>query len=96
MFRFVAILSGIHALGSQGRMYVNPDLPDWLPNLTIRNLRAGKGSADLRLEGKTMEIISNTTGFDVVEGPVPRAGRSVDAKASSRPRRARKASSGGC
>ena len=96
VFRFVAILSGIHALGSQGRMYVNPDLPDWLPNLTIRNLRAGKGSADLRLEGKTMEIISNTTGFDVVEGPVPRAGRSVDPKAPSRPRRARQASSGGC
>ncbi|MEA2536455.1 MAG: hypothetical protein QOF11_689 [Chloroflexota bacterium] len=72
VFRFVAILCGIHAAGSQRRIFVNPNLPDWLPAITIRNLRAGKGSADLRLEGDRMEVISNSTGFKIVHGPAPR------------------------
>ena len=47
IFRLVAVLCGIHAphdpTGS--RLYVDPALPDWLPELTIRNLRAGSGAA---------------------------------------------------
>ncbi|MBA2381875.1 MAG: amylo-alpha-1,6-glucosidase [Chloroflexi bacterium] len=74
VFRFVAILGGIHALGSKRRLYVHPQLPDWLPAVTIRNLRAGRGSADLRLERAQVEVLSNTTGFEIVHGPVPRAG----------------------
>ena len=74
VFRFVAILCGIHSVGSQRQIYVNPSLPDWLPALTIRNLRAGKGSADLRLVGQHTEVISNSTGFKIVPGPVPRSG----------------------
>ena len=77
VFRFVAILCGIHALGSQRRIYVNPNLPDWLPAITIRNLRAGKGSADLRLEHDHLEVISNTTGFKILQGRVPRAGPTI-------------------
>ena len=72
VFRFVAILCGIHSLGSRRRIYVNPDLPDWLPSVTIRNLRAGKGSADLRLERDHVEVLSNTTGFKILHGRVPR------------------------
>jgi glycogen debranching enzyme len=74
VFRFVAILCGIHAVGSQRQIYVNPNLPDWLPTVTIRNLRAGTGSADLRLERHDVEVISNTTGFEFIHGRVPRPG----------------------
>jgi glycogen debranching enzyme len=78
VFRLVAILCGIHAIGSQRRIYVNPNLPDWLPSVTIRNLRAGKGSADLRLERHHVEVISNSTGFKIMQGRVPRAASPVD------------------
>jgi glycogen debranching enzyme len=81
VFRFVAILCGIHAVGSQRRIYVNPNLPDWLPSITIRNLRAGSGSVDLRLDRHDVEVISNTTGFKVVQGRVPRPGPSVEGTA---------------
>ena len=74
VFRFVAILCGIHALGSKRTLYVNPQLPDWLPTVTIRNLRAGHGSADLRLERDQVEVLSNSTGFEIVHGSAPRAG----------------------
>ncbi len=72
VFRFVAILCGIHAKGSERKLYVNPNLPDWLPQITIRNLRAGKGAADLRMERDALEVISNTTGFEIAHGRVPR------------------------
>ena len=72
VFRFVAILCGIHAVGSQRTIYVNPNLPDWLPSITLRNLRAGKGAADLRMERDRLEVLSNSTGFKILQGRVPR------------------------
>jgi hypothetical protein len=82
VLRFIAILAGIHATtDSKGsRIYVNPALPDWLPSLTIRNLRAGGGSLDLN-DGQ-IEIPPNTTRFEVIHGPAPHpVGRTVRARA---------------
>jgi glycogen debranching enzyme len=72
VFRLVAILCGIHTVGNTKRIYVNPDLPEWLPSLTLRNLRAGKGALDIHLHRDKVEVRRNTTGFEVVQGPVPR------------------------
>jgi glycogen debranching enzyme len=72
VFRLLAILCGIHTTGQTRTIYVNPDLPEWLPDLTLKNLRAGKGAAELRLKRNQVEVVSNTTGFKVVQGPVPR------------------------
>jgi len=73
IIRLIAIMAGIHgrtdAEGS--RMYVDPALPDWLPSLTIANLRAGGGAMTLHLEDGTVDVRQNTTGFDVVHGPPP-------------------------
>jgi glycogen debranching enzyme len=74
VFRFVAILCGIHAsTGPSGsRLYVNPALPDWLPDLTLRNLRAGRGSASIRFVDGEATVLANTTGYEVIHGPAPR------------------------
>jgi len=72
VFRLVAILCGIHAVGSQRRLYVNPNLPEWLPSITLRNLWAGWGAANLRMERDRLEVLSNTTGFHIVHGGPPR------------------------
>ncbi len=74
IFRFIAILAGVHAMSDSdgSRIYVNPALPDWLPALTIRNLRAGRGSLDLALSDGSVEVLSNTTGFELIHGPAPR------------------------
>ena len=68
IFRLIAILCGIHATTdrSGSRLYVDPALPDWLPELTIRNLRAGDGAAGLRFHGTEVEVLSNTTGFEII------------------------------
>jgi len=72
VFRLVAILCGVHTIGRTRTMYVNPDLPDWLPSLTLRNLRAGRGSMELHLERDRVQVAGNTTGFKVVQGRLPR------------------------
>ncbi len=73
IFRFIAILAGIHTMSDRrgSRIYVNPALPAWLPSLTIRNLRAGRGSLDLALEDGSVEVLTNSTGFEVVHAPAP-------------------------
>lgn len=85
IIRFIAILAGIHARSDAAgsRLYVNPTLPDWLPELTIDNLRAGRGALSIRLVDGELGVLSNTTGFEVVHGPPghdlppPYAGRRV-------------------
>ena len=51
IFRLIAVLCGIHAASDQrgSTLYVDPALPDWLPELTISNLRAGDGAVGLRV-----------------------------------------------
>jgi glycogen debranching enzyme len=77
IFRLVAILCGIHAESGEtgSRLYVNPALPDWLPELTIHDLRAGDGAAGLRFHGDQVEVLTNTTGFEIVHQPPPRPAR---------------------
>jgi glycogen debranching enzyme len=82
VFRFVAILCGIHASGSEGRIHVDPQLPDWLPEVTIRNLRAGRGAADVRMSRDRTEVLSNTTGFEFVEGAPSRRSATRDRDAN--------------
>jgi glycogen debranching enzyme len=74
VLRLIAVLAGIHASTdkSGSRLYVNPALPDWLPSFTIRNLRAGGGSLDLAVNDGDVEVLSNTTRFEVIHGPPPR------------------------
>lgn len=75
VFRLVAVLCGIHARalpdGSR-ELFVNPALPAWLPELTITNLRAGKGSMNLWFREGTVQALENSTGYDVVHAPAPR------------------------
>ncbi len=74
IFRTIAILCGIHATSDLrgSRLYLNPSLPQWLPELTIRNLRAGSGTAAIRFHGKHAEVLSNSTGFEIIHAPAPR------------------------
>jgi glycogen debranching enzyme len=73
VIRLVAVMLGLHAVtdATGSRLHVDPALPDWLPELTLTNLRAGRGSLDLRAHGRTVEVLRNDSGFEVVHGPAP-------------------------
>jgi glycogen debranching enzyme len=74
VFRFLAVLCGIHASSGPegGLLYVDPVLPDWLPELTITNLRAGRGRLDLRFHDGQVEELANSSGFRLVHAHAPR------------------------
>ena len=74
IFRLIAILCGIHATSdlAGSRLYVDPALPDWLPEVTFGNLRAGSGAMGLRIHDGQVEVLSNTTGFEVIHDVAPR------------------------
>ncbi|HEY3522933.1 MAG TPA: glycogen debranching N-terminal domain-containing protein, partial [Candidatus Limnocylindrales bacterium] len=67
VIHLVGTLAGIraHSDGRESMISVDPALPEWLPDLTLRNLRAGRGSLSLRILGGTAEVLENTTGFRV-------------------------------
>ena len=61
IFHFVQALLGLQADAPNNRLQVDPRLPEWLPDLTLRGLKVGSGTLDLRFwrEG-------NTTRWDVL------------------------------
>jgi hypothetical protein len=55
VFHLLRAILGLHADAPNGRLYVDPVLPAWLPELTLRGLAVGKAKVDLRFsrEGET-------------------------------------------
>jgi glycogen debranching enzyme len=55
VFHLLRAILGLHADALNGRLYVDPALPAWLPELTLRGLAVGKAKIDLRfwLEAET-------------------------------------------
>jgi glycogen debranching enzyme len=85
IFRLVTIMCGIHARREAGRsrIYLDPALPDWLPELTLRHIRAGTGLLSVHFGPNEVEVLHNTTGFEAISGPPPaRSGQVEEALAS--------------
>jgi glycogen debranching enzyme len=97
IIRFIAILSGIHARSDAtgSRLYVNPVLPDWMPEVTISNLRAGRGAMTLHLRDGEVDIRSNTSGHEVICAPPPRGLAEADLPVRTRRRTAAVAAAAG-
>ena len=68
---------GILPDAPRGRLYVDPQLPDWLPDVTLLDFRLGQTVLDIRFwrEGES-------TRFEVLRGD-PRAVATSDAALAS-------------
>ena len=64
-FSFLLAILGLRPDAANGKLYVDPVLPRWLPDVTLRGLRVGKEVFDLRFH--KLEGISQ---FEVLRGPV--------------------------
>jgi glycogen debranching enzyme len=73
VIQLVSLLAGVDARSRPdgSTLYVDPHLPAWLPELSISNLRAGRGAATLQISNAGLDVVSNTTGFEIVRGPAP-------------------------
>ncbi len=56
VFQLLQAILGLQADAPNNRLYIAPDLPEWLPEITLRHLTVGKASIDLRFwreQGRT-------------------------------------------
>jgi glycogen debranching enzyme len=62
-FMLLQAMLGLQQAAPRGMLYVDPALPDWLPDVTLTDLRLGRQRFDIRfwLEGKDMV-------FEVMKG----------------------------
>jgi glycogen debranching enzyme len=62
VFHLLRAILGLDADAQHKQLIVDPVLPRWLPDMTIRNLRVGKAVVDLRFgregEGTRYDVLS--------------------------------------
>ena len=63
MFMLIQALLGFFPDAPRNKLYVDPALPPWLPDLTVRDLRIGKHKLDMRFWREGGE-----THFEVTKG----------------------------
>jgi glycogen debranching enzyme len=69
IIHLITTLTGIHADAPSKRLIVQPALPDWLPEVTLTNLRIGEATVDLHITNRAeilqalgeLEVTSSTT-----------------------------------
>jgi len=68
-FALLQAMLGIEQNAPRGKLYVDPELPDWLPDVTLTDLRLGQECFDIRFwrEGKSTEFKVLTGKQGVVE-----------------------------
>jgi len=78
-FAFLQMITGFQPDAPADKLYIDPALPDWLPELTVMDLRCGKHIFDLRLwrDGEA-------TRFEVLKGDATAIGQHSYATAAKR------------
>jgi glycogen debranching enzyme len=76
VFCFVQAMLGLYPYAPLDLLVVNPHLPDWLPELTVRGLRVGQAQATIRFyrtsDGSSSYHVEETEGtLHVVRQPSP-------------------------
>jgi glycogen debranching enzyme len=61
VFQLIQAMLGLQADAPNGCLYLDPHLPDWLPDMTVRNVEVGHARVDLKCWRE-----DNTTCWDAV------------------------------
>ena len=62
LFSIMQAMLGVYPFAPMNMLLLDPHLPDWLPEITMRNLHVGKAAADIRFYRRGKE-----THFDVLD-----------------------------
>lgn len=62
IFSLIQSLLGLYPFAPMNVLFLDPQLPDWLPEITLRNLRVGRGVVTIRFYRK-----GKSSHFDVLE-----------------------------
>jgi glycogen debranching enzyme len=77
VFHLLRAILGLNAVAHKRTLYVNPVLPQWLPDITLHNLRVGASTVTLRFwtenSASRFEVLSAEGEFHVTQGSGPTA-----------------------
>lgn len=94
IFHLLRTILGFRADAPNGRLYVNPRLPDWLGEVELRRLKIGGGTLDLRFWRKGKESLFEVMNHDgdrievrpeLDEIPTPVTSRAAETALGARP-----------
>ena len=71
VFLLLQAMLGLYPYAPLDVLIVDPHLPDWLPEITVRNLRVGKGKITIRFSGTSWKVLEKEGKLHVVQQPLP-------------------------
>ncbi len=70
IIHLITTLTGLRPDAPAKRLVLSQLLPDWLPEVTLTNLRVGEATVDLRLTRERVEILHTQGELEVVSGTI--------------------------
>ena len=70
-FCLLQAMLGMYPYAPLHLLIVDPHLPDWLPEITIRDLRVGEAKITIRFHGESWDVLEKTGKIHVVQQPLP-------------------------
>ncbi|HJQ41284.1 MAG TPA: glycogen debranching N-terminal domain-containing protein [Thermoanaerobaculia bacterium] len=70
-FCLLQAMLGMYPYAPLHLLIVDPHLPDWLPEITIRNLRVGGATVTIRFHGTKWDVLEKEGTLHVVQQPLP-------------------------
>jgi len=78
IFMLLQIILGMTANAPEHRLHLQPTLPEWLPDITVSNLRVGEHRIAVRFAGlgdaSSCDILENEGGLRITFDPAPSGG----------------------
>ena len=71
IIHLITTLIGIHPDAASKRVVVKPALPNWLPEVTLTNLRIGQATIDLHITREHVETLHAQGELEVASGTAP-------------------------
>ena len=71
VFALLQAMLGLYAYAPLKLLVVDPHLPDWLPEITLRDLRVGKARVTIRFRGRGFRILEQHGTLHVVKQATP-------------------------
>lgn len=70
-FCLLQAMLGLYPYAPLNMLIVDPHLPDWLPEITIRDLRVGRAKVSIRFHGTSWDVLEKEGTLHVVQQPLP-------------------------
>ncbi|HEX6083714.1 MAG TPA: glycogen debranching N-terminal domain-containing protein [Thermoanaerobaculia bacterium] len=71
VFALLQAMLGLYPYAPLKMLVVDPHLPDWLPEITLRDLRVGKARVTIRFRGRNFRILEQHGTLHVVKQATP-------------------------